>query len=98
VFEYFPGTYVWNLAVVAALNSGGLIDEIDRACQPIRAAAARGEDKGTGAFLAAWTDVTDQLDRQAGAALAARHRRTAGQDHLPYVSTYIADWVSDVFR
>jgi hypothetical protein len=63
-----------------------------------RAAAARGEDKGTGAFLAAWTDVTDQLDRQAGAALAARHRRTAGQDHLPYVSTYIADWVSDVFR
>jgi hypothetical protein len=24
--EYFPGNYVWNLGVVAALNSGGLID------------------------------------------------------------------------
>ena len=44
VFEYFPGNYVWNLAVVAALNSGGLIEEVDRACPPIREAAARGED------------------------------------------------------
>jgi len=30
VFEYFPGNYVWNLGVVAALNSGGLIDEVDK--------------------------------------------------------------------
>ena len=51
MFEYFPGNYVWNLAVVAALNSGGLIDEVDRACLPIREAAARGEDAGTGDFL-----------------------------------------------
>jgi dienelactone hydrolase len=78
VFEYFPGNYVWNLAVVAALNSGGLIDEVDRACRPIRAAAARGEDAGTADFLAAWTDLTDQLDERAGAALAAGHGKTAG--------------------
>ena len=79
MFEYFPGNYGWNLAVVAALNSGGLIDEVDRACLPIRDAAARGEDAGTGDFLAAWTDLTDQLDQQAGAALAAGHGRTAGE-------------------
>jgi dienelactone hydrolase len=79
VLEYFPGNYVWNLAVVAALNSGGLIDEVDRACRPIRDAAARGEDAGTADFLAAWTDLTDQLDQQAGAALAAGHGRTAGE-------------------
>ena len=36
MFEYFPGNYVWNLGVVATLNSGGLIDEVDRACRPIR--------------------------------------------------------------
>jgi dienelactone hydrolase len=78
VFEYFPGNYVWNLAVLAALNSGGLIDEVDRACRPIREAAARGEDAGTADFLAAWTGLTDQLDERAGAALAAGHRKTAG--------------------
>ena len=36
MFEYFPGNYVWNLGVVATLNSGGLIDEVDRACRPIK--------------------------------------------------------------
>jgi len=53
VFEYFPGNYVWNLGVVATLNSGGLIDEVDRACRAIRDAAARGEDAGTPDFLRA---------------------------------------------
>src|SRR5690349_12618343 len=79
VFEYFPGNYVWNLAVVAALNSGGLIDEVDRACRPIRDAAAQGEDAGTPDFLRAWTALTDQLVGQAEAAEKAGHLRTAGQ-------------------
>jgi dipeptidyl aminopeptidase/acylaminoacyl peptidase len=79
VFEYFPGNYVWNLGVVATLNSGGLIDEVDRACRPIREAAGRGEDAGTPDFLRAWTALTDQLVGQAEAAEKAGHRRTAGQ-------------------
>jgi dienelactone hydrolase len=78
VFEFFPGNYVWNLSVVATLNSGGLIDEVDRACRPIRDAAARGEDAGTGDFLAAWTTLTDQLCGAAETALAAGHTKTAG--------------------
>jgi dienelactone hydrolase len=79
VFEYFPGNYVWNLGVVATLNSGGLIDEVDRACRPIRAAAAQGEDAGTPDFLRAWTTLTDQLVGQAEDAEKAGHTRTAGQ-------------------
>jgi dienelactone hydrolase len=79
VFEYFPGNYVWNLGVVAALNSGGLIDEVDRACRPIREAAANGEDAGTPEFLRAWTALTDQLEDQAADAEKAGHPRTAGQ-------------------
>jgi esterase/lipase len=79
VFEYFPGNYVWNLGVVAALNSGGLIDEVDRAGRPIREAAANGEDAGTPEFLRAWTALTDQLEDQAVDAEKAGHPRTAGQ-------------------
>ncbi|GAA4700497.1 alpha/beta fold hydrolase [Pseudonocardia yuanmonensis] len=79
MFEYFPGNYVWNLGVVAALNSGGLIDEIDRACRPIREAAAQGSDAGTPDFLRAWTALTDQLVAQAEAAEKNGHTRTAGQ-------------------
>ena len=79
MFEYFPGNYVWNLGVVATLNSGGLIDEVDRACRPIREAATRGEDAGTSEFLQAWTALTDQLVGQAEQAQQAGHTRTAGQ-------------------
>jgi dienelactone hydrolase len=79
VFEYFPGNYVWNLGVVAALNSGGLIDEVDRACRPIREAATRGEDAGTPDFLRAWAALTDQLVAQAEDAEKAGRTRTAGQ-------------------
>jgi dienelactone hydrolase len=80
VFEYFPaGPYTYNLAVVATLNSGGLIDEVDRACRPIRDAAAGGEDTGTPDFLRAWTALTDQLVTQAEDAEKKNHTRTAGQ-------------------
>jgi len=79
VFEYFPGNYVWNLAVVATLNSGGLIDEVDRACRPLREAAARGADAGTGDLMRAWSGLTDQLVAQAEEAEAAGRTRSAGQ-------------------
>ena len=79
MFEYFPGNYVWNLGVVATLNSGGLIDEVDRACRPILDAAQQGEDAGTADFLRAWTGLTDQLVEQAEQAQKAGHDRTAGQ-------------------
>ena len=79
MFEYFPGNYVWNLAVVATLNSGGLIDEVDRACRPLRDAAARGEDAGTAEFLRVWGGLAGSLAAQAETADKAGHRQTAGQ-------------------
>jgi pimeloyl-ACP methyl ester carboxylesterase len=90
VFEYFPtGPYTWNLGVVATLNSGGLIDEVDRACRPIKEAANAGEDAGTPDFLRAWTALTDQLVGQAEEAEKAGHVRTAGQLYFR-ASNYLA--------
>jgi dienelactone hydrolase len=82
MFEYFPGNYVWNLGVVAALNSGGLIDEVDRACRPIRDLAAQGSDVGTAALMASWTAVVDDLVAQAESDESAGHRRAAGQKYF----------------
>ena len=82
MFEYFPGNYVWNLGVVATLNSGGQIDEVDRACRPIRELAQQGSDVGTREFMAAWTKIADQLEEQAAEAEKANHPRTAGQKYL----------------
>ncbi|MCU1482965.1 MAG: hypothetical protein JWQ19_3751 [Subtercola sp.] len=46
MFSYFDDRYLWNLSVLGALNGGGLIDEVDRACAPVMARLARGEDVG----------------------------------------------------
>ncbi|MBO3744259.1 alpha/beta hydrolase family protein [Actinoplanes flavus] len=81
MFEYFPGNYVWNLGVVATLNSGGLIDEVDRACRPIKELAAQGSDVGTAEFMASWAAVAEDLATQAAADEAAGHTRTAGQKY-----------------
>lgn len=61
LFQYFPGNYVWNLAVNMALESGGLIGEIEDMCGPLREAAARGVDAGTAEFLAQWVQMADKL-------------------------------------
>jgi dienelactone hydrolase len=82
VFEYFPGNYIWNLGVAATLNSGGMIDEVDRACRPIRELAAQGSDVGTKEFMASWQRVADQLEEQAVEAEKAGHLRTAGQKYF----------------
>src|SRR6188472_903359 len=82
MFEYFPGNYIWNLGVAATLNSGGMIDEVDRACRPIRELAAQGSDVGTREFMASWNTVADQLEEQAAEAEKAGHLRTAGQKYF----------------
>lgn len=81
MFEYFPTNYIWSLGVAATLNSGGLIDEVDRACRPIRDAAERG-DAGTRDLMLAWKRVADQVAEQAEAAEKAGHLRTAGQKYF----------------
>ena len=60
LFEYFPN-YVWNLSLAIAMENGGKIGEIVDMCQPIRDAAARGEDAGTAEFLREWVRMADKL-------------------------------------
>ena len=60
LFEYFPN-YIWNLSVAIALESGGRIGEIVDMCQPLRDAAAKGEDAGTPAFMREWVKMADKL-------------------------------------
>ncbi|MFF7987648.1 alpha/beta hydrolase family protein [Streptomyces sp. NPDC007901] len=82
MFEYFPDNYIWSLGVAATLNSGGCIDEVDRACRPIRELARQGSDVGTREFMASWQAVAGQLESQADEAAAAGHPRTAGQKYF----------------
>ena len=80
LFEFFPGNYVWNLSVAIALASGAESGEIFEMCQPLKDAAARGEDAGTAQFLAAWVAMAEKLiglaadDEARGRAYSASHK------------------------
>lgn len=65
MFMYFPTNYVWSMAVVATLNNGGYIDEVDRACKPVLEASKNGDDAGTAELYAAWKAVADRLAGEA---------------------------------
>jgi len=54
LFEYFPQNYVWNLSLAIAMASGAEIGELMDMCKPLKDAAARGTDAGTGDFQAEW--------------------------------------------
>jgi dienelactone hydrolase len=77
LFEYFPN-YIWNLSVAIALENGGKIGEIIDMCQPIRDAAARGDDAGTAEFLVEWVKMADKLVLLADEDLAEGREFSAG--------------------
>ena len=78
MFEYFPGNYVWNLSVIIALESGAKIGEIDEMCRPLREAAGKGADVGTGDFLKEWIRMADKLVELAAEDKAKQRLFSAG--------------------
>lgn len=81
MFMYFPTNYVWSLSVVATLNNGGYIDEVDRACKPVLEAAQNGDDAGTELLYASWAAVADRLIRKAQDDEARGRRIGAGETY-----------------
>lgn len=77
LFEYFPN-YVWNLSVAIALENGGRIGEIVDMCRPIKDAADRGDDAGTGEFLKEWVRMADKLVELADEDLEKGREYSAG--------------------
>jgi dienelactone hydrolase len=61
LFEYFPQNYIWNLSLAIAMASGAEIGELMDMCKPLKDAAARGADAGTGEFLNEWLKKADVL-------------------------------------
>ena len=89
MYMYFPTNYVWSLTVVVTLNSGGLIDEVDRACRPVLNAALNGEDAGTEELYASWVNVADRLAAEAEEDETRGHVLSASEKYYR-ASLYIA--------
>ena len=86
LFSYFPN-YVWNLSLAIALESGGKIGELMDMCEPLKDAAERGEDVGTGEFMKRWVAAADNLVELA-AEDEAKGRLLSASEKLKRASIY----------
>lgn len=87
MYMYFPTNYVWSMSVVATLNNGGLIDDVDKACRPVLEASRHGDDAGTEELYVSWQAVADRLIESAAEDLA-RGWRLGASDKFYRASLY----------
>jgi dienelactone hydrolase len=90
MFEYFPENYPWSLAVMGALNRGGVIGEVDEACRPLREASLRNDERAQVEWYESWKKVAERVE-----ALALDHEKagqylSAGRKYLRASMYYIA--------
>ena len=87
LFEYFPN-YIWNLSVAIAMESGAQIGEVIDMCQPIKDAAAAGDDAGVPQFMKQWVAMGEKLQELA-AEDEAKGRNFSASNKLERASLYL---------
>ncbi|MCY0854368.1 alpha/beta hydrolase family protein [Cupriavidus sp. D39] len=87
MFQYFPGNYMWSLAVNRALVSGGHLGELHWACEPLREASGPDGHGDNEAWHHAWLKLARQLEGIASEAASAGHKVTA-RDHYMRAALY----------
>jgi alpha-beta hydrolase superfamily lysophospholipase len=87
MFQYFPGNYMWSLAVMRAMASGGMLGEIDWACRNLKEAAKVGPAGDNEAWHAAWLRLSEQVDESARSA-ASKGKVVTARDHYMRAALY----------
>jgi len=78
LFEYFPDNYPWSLAVMLAMQCGGVISEIDDVCRELKPIASGPESEVLPQWQRAWTTLADRVEVLAEAELARGFTLSAG--------------------
>ncbi len=82
MFEYFKDNYVWDCAVIFALEMGAVMSEVDAICSPLRSIAGSDTAKANDAWSSRWGAVGDQLESQAQRDLDEGHQITAAEKFI----------------
>ena len=77
MFQYFPGNYMWSLAVMRALASGANFGEVDWACNGLQEAAVMDPDGDVAAWYRAWMSLGEYVQAQATQAAQRGHAVSA---------------------
>lgn len=81
MYMYFPNNYVWSMSVVATLNNGGFIDDVDKASRPVLEASEQGDDVGTELLYGSWQAVAERLLSEAQADQARGWKKSAADKY-----------------
>ena len=90
MFEYFPENYPWSLAVMGALNRGGVIGEVDEACRSLREASVRNDDRAQVEWYESWKKLAERVEGMARAHEQSGQLLSAGGKYLRAGGYYIA--------
>ena len=90
MFEYFRENYPWSLAVMGALNRGGVIGEVDDACRSLREASLRNDDRAQVEWYESWKKLAERVEGLARAHEEAGQLLSAGGKYLRAGVYYIA--------
>jgi alpha-beta hydrolase superfamily lysophospholipase len=82
MFQYFPGNYMWSLAVMRAMASGAMLGDIDWACQDLKEAAKVGPAGDNEAWHNAWYELSEQVMGIADMAHEKGQRVTARNHYM----------------
>jgi dienelactone hydrolase len=78
MFEYFPDNYSWSLAVMLALQCGGVMSEIDDACRVLKPIAAGPEGEVLPHWQRSWAALADRAQLLAQSDLDRGYVLSAG--------------------
>jgi alpha-beta hydrolase superfamily lysophospholipase len=82
MFQYFPGNYMWSLAVMRAMASGGMLGEIDWACRNLKDAAKVGPAGDNEAWHREWNKLAEQVQKIADDNAEKGNRITARNHYM----------------
>ncbi len=90
MFEYFRENYVWNLAMMGAVNGGGAMGEIDEACRPLKEASVRNDVFAQHAWYESWKKVAERVEALGRTHEKAGQLLSAGRKYTRSCLYYIA--------
>ena len=89
MFQYFPKNYAWSMAVLHALQMGGVISEIDDVCRELKEASKKDDNRAQEVWCESWRTIGHRVETIAGVDEKAGRTLSAGRKFLRAAVYYL---------
>lgn len=89
MFQYFPENYAWSMAILHALQMGGVMSEMDDVCRAIKEASARDDQSAQEAWCESWRTIGRRVEGLGDADARAGRNLSAGRKYLRAAVYYL---------